>query len=75
MAIKTFNINPEVYDEFSKFCKSIGVSMSKQVEMFMASQIEEEPKLREDYLQKLDKIRKGKFIRVDDFAGRYGLRK
>ena len=56
MALKTFNIDPDTYDEFSKFCKSIGVSMSKQVEMFMAAQVEEEPELLESYLQKLDNL-------------------
>ena len=75
MALKTFNINPDVYDGFSKFCKSIGVSMSKQVEMFMASQIEEDPEVRETYLEKLDKISAGKFVKVKSIADRYGLKK
>lgn len=39
--------------------------MSKQIDMFMRSQIEEKPKVREEYLKKLDSIRKGKFIKVD----------
>jgi hypothetical protein len=52
MAVKTFNVNPETYALFSSFCKENGISMSKQVEMFMASQVEEEPKARADYLRK-----------------------
>jgi len=47
--------------------------MSKQIEMFMISMTEEEPKAKQEYLEKLERIRKGKFIRVDNFANRYGL--
>ncbi|MDK2907890.1 MAG: hypothetical protein PWQ87_348 [Candidatus Woesearchaeota archaeon] len=47
--------------------------MSKQVEIFMRSMVEEEPKAKQEYLEKLDRIRKGKFIRVKNFADRYGL--
>jgi len=75
MALKTFNVNPEVYALFSSFCRENGISMSKQVEIFMASQVEEEPKARAEYLEKLDRLRKGQFIRVNSFAERYGLRK
>ena len=73
MALKTFNINQEVYARFSGFCKENGISMSKQVETFMASQVEEEPRARADYLKKLERLRKGKFISVNSFAKRYGL--
>lgn len=75
MALKTFNVNPEIYAIFSHFCKENGISMSKQVEMFMASQVEEEPKVRAQYLRKLDLLRKGQFIKVSSFAKRYGLEK
>ena len=71
MVLKTFNIDEGVYAKFSDFCKGNGISMSKQVEMFMASQMEEEPEARGDYLRKLDRLRKGKFIRVTDFSARY----
>lgn len=40
MAIKTFNINEEVYKKFSKFCKEKGISMSKQIENFMRKHVE-----------------------------------
>ena len=73
MAIKTFNIDAGVYAQFASFCRSYGVSMSKQVEMFMASQITEEPKVRAEYLRKLENIRKGKFVAVKSFSERYGL--
>ncbi|HLC85412.1 MAG TPA: hypothetical protein VJH22_06485 [Candidatus Nanoarchaeia archaeon] len=47
--------------------------MSKQIEIFMEAQIEDDPVLKREYLEKLERVRKGKFIRVDDFAKRYGL--
>ena len=73
MALKTFNVSQEVYGKFSRFCKKYGISMSKQVEFFMASQIEDEPEAKAEYLRKLDRLRKGKFIQVKSFAKRYGL--
>lgn len=73
MVLKTFNVEEDVYKKFSDFCKGHGVSMSKQVELFMESIIEEEPEAKKEYLQKLERIRKGKFIRVKNFADRYGL--
>jgi len=63
MALKTFNIDENTYKEFSKFCKENGISMSKQIEIFIEAQISTEPRVRQDYLDKLDKIRKGKFIK------------
>ena len=73
MVLKTFNVQEETYKRFSGLCKENGISMSKQVEFFMRSFIEEEPKARQEYLDKLDRIRSGKFIRVKNFADRYGL--
>ena len=73
MAIKTFNVNQDVYVKFSAFCKEHGMSMSKQIQMFMESQVEDEPEAKREYLQKLERIRKGKFIKVKSFAERYGL--
>ncbi|MGV8172052.1 MAG: hypothetical protein ACP5OA_05145 [Candidatus Woesearchaeota archaeon] len=73
MAIKTFNIEEDVYKQFSGFCKDNGISMSKQVEFFMRSVIEEEPTAKKEYLAKLERIRKGKSIKVDNFAERYKL--
>jgi len=66
MVLKTFNLNEETYRKFSEFCKEHGISMSKQVNIFIDSQMEEEPEVRKSYLKKLEKIRKGKFIRVND---------
>lgn len=40
MAIKTFNIDDEIYKEFSRHCKKEGVSMSKRVENFIRSELE-----------------------------------
>ena len=73
MALKTFNIQEEVYKKFSRFCKENGISMSKQVTFFMESMVENEPKAKEEYLKKLEKIRTGKFIKVKNFADRYGI--
>ena len=73
MVLKTFNVEESVYKKFSEFCKGHGVSMSKQVEMFINSFIDEDPKAKQEYLQKLDRIRSGKFIKVDSFSKKYGL--
>lgn len=73
MVLKTFNLEDETYKKFSEYCKENGLSMSKQVDTFIKSQVEEKPKVRKEYLEKLERIRKGKFIRVDSFSKRYGL--
>jgi hypothetical protein len=73
MVLKTFNVEEIIYKRFSDFCKGHGVSMSKQIELFMESVIEEDPEAKKKYLEKLDRIRKGRFIRVNNFAQRYGL--
>jgi len=65
MVLKTFNIDKETYQKFSNICKSNGISMSKQIEVFIKSQLEEKPKVREKYLKRLEGIRKGNFIEVD----------
>jgi len=74
MVLKTFNLDDQTYKRFSDFCKENGISMSKQIDIFIKSQLEEEPKVREEYLRKLEIIRKGKFIKVgniEDFNKRY----
>ena len=71
MALKTFNIDEEAYKKFSGFCKENGISMSKQIEMFIQSQMAENQKVREEYLMKLETIRKGRFVKVNDFKKRY----
>ena len=71
MVLKTFNLDDETYKKFSKFCKENGISMSKQVNFFIQSQMAEEPEIREEYLKKLERIRKGKFVKVTDFKKRY----
>jgi antitoxin component of RelBE/YafQ-DinJ toxin-antitoxin module len=74
MVLKTFNLEDETYKKFSEFCRENGISMSKQIDIFIKAQLEEEPKIREEYLKKLETIRKGKFIKVgniDDFKKRY----
>ena len=74
MVIKTFNLEEDVYNKFADFCKEHGLSMSKQINFFIKAQIELKPKVREKYLQKLDAIRKGRFIKIgsiEDFKKRY----
>ncbi len=74
MVLKTFNLEEDTYKKFSDFCRDNGISMSKQVNIFIKAQVEEEPKVREEYLQKLENIRKGKFIKIgtfNDFKKRY----
>lgn len=77
MVLKTFNVQEAVYKKFSNFCKGHGISMSKQVEMFMESFIGEEPEAKKEYLKKLDRIRKQKTIQVgslEDLQNRYKLK-
>ena len=48
--------------------------MSNQINTFIKAQIETEPSVRDEYLKKLDAIRKGKFIRIgtpESFEKRY----
>lgn len=73
MVLKTFNVQEDIYKKFSEFCKGHGVSMSKQVELFMESMVEEEPEAKKEYLEKLERIRKGKFSKIKSLADRYGL--
>jgi len=40
MVLKTFNVDKEAYEKYSKHCKENGVSMSKQVENFIKQEIE-----------------------------------
>ena len=40
MALKTFNLDPELYKRFSNHCKKEGFSMSKKVENFLRKEIE-----------------------------------
>ncbi len=53
MALKTFNIDKEVYEEFSKHCKKEGLSMSKKIENFIR---EEMDSIRSDIKTAIKKI-------------------
>ena len=48
MVLKTFNLDDETYRKFSEYCRENGISMSKQVDLFIKAQLEEEPKVREE---------------------------
>lgn len=72
--MKTFNLNEGTYKKFSEYCREHGISMSKQVNMFIEMQLEDEPKVRASYLRKLERIKKSdKFVKIDNFSKRYGL--
>ena len=38
--LKTFNLNSELYREFSEHCKRHGISMSKRIENFIRRELE-----------------------------------
>ena len=40
MALKTFNLDSEVYQKFSDYCKKEGISMSKKIENLIKQEIE-----------------------------------
>lgn len=40
MALKTFNVDEEVYRKFSEHCKKEGISMSKRVENFIREEVQ-----------------------------------
>ena len=61
MVLKTFNVNKEIYTEFSTFCKDHGISMSKQIELFMKSMLEEDIEKQKAHMEKLDRMKKGQF--------------
>jgi imidazoleglycerol-phosphate dehydratase len=65
MVIKTFNVSDDAYKQFSKSCKDAGLSMSKQVDMFIKSQISADPAVRKSYIAKLESIRKKEFVPVE----------
>ena len=39
-ALKTFNIDEEIYGKYSKHCKANGISMSKQIENFISNEVD-----------------------------------
>jgi len=67
MVLKTFNVTEEVYNKFSMFCREHGISMSKQVELFMESQVGDK-EVKPEYLKKLENIRKGKYHKFNTVA-------
>ena len=77
MVLKTFNVEDETYRKFSDFCKGNGISMSKQIDFFMKSVVEEEPKAKEEYIEKLNSIRKQQSLHIgslDKFKKRYNAK-
>ena len=74
MVLKTFNVDEDAYAKFSKYCKTNGISMSKQISILMKAQMEDDYEVREEYLKKLERLRKEPGIKVD-LRKRYGLEK
>ncbi len=56
MALKTFNVDKATYKKFSEFCKEQGISMSKQIELFMRFFIE--PQKSKEYLERIERMKK-----------------
>ena len=56
MALKTFNLDNEVYKEFSEHCKKNGISMSKKIENFIRQEIEQirKPKTKQETYKKIE---------------------
>ncbi|ADN36316.1 conserved hypothetical protein [Methanolacinia petrolearia DSM 11571] len=67
MSVKSFSISDDVYEKYSSECKRLGLNMSKQIENFMKFQLDEEFAVREEYIYKIDKLRKERFRPVSDF--------
>ena len=57
MVLKTFNLDEKVYKKFSEFCKENGISMSKQINIFIQAQMAERVDVRDKFLDKLKKMR------------------
>ena len=53
-------------------CYELGISMSKQIQMLNKCKVFKEPEANNEYLEKLENIREGKFIHIADFSKQYG---
>lgn len=53
MVIKTFNIDELLYKEYSKHCKTNGISMSKKVENFIKDEVMKIKGRKSDNLDKV----------------------
>jgi hypothetical protein len=68
MVLKTFNVHEEVHRKFSDFCKERGVSMSKQIEWFMESMVAKDKEVKKEYLDKLERIKRGKYHKFSSIS-------
>lgn len=39
MALKTFNLDEDTYERYSRYCKKEGISMSKQIQKFISEEV------------------------------------
>lgn len=68
MAIKTFNVDAEVHRQFASFCREHGISMSRQIEMFMQHQLEANPVTKKEHAEKLERMSLCSRKREKDFG-------
>ena len=73
MSVKSFSISDDVYEKYSSECKRLGLNMSKQIENFMKFQLEKEFVVREEYIDRMNKIRMEHFKPVPDFDKHFDI--
>ncbi len=57
MALKTFNLDDEVYSKYSEHCKKEGISMSKRVNAFIERELTRiEAKIKPQQLKRTEPI-------------------
>ena len=54
--IVTFSVDKKGYDRFADICRKNKINMSKQVDLFIKSQIERNPHVRAGHIKKLDLV-------------------
>ncbi|KYC53699.1 MAG: hypothetical protein AMQ74_00318 [Candidatus Methanofastidiosum methylothiophilum] len=69
----SLNINNKLFHKFEIFCEEHGTTADDEIESFIRSILDDDVEITEEYQRKLDTIRKGKFIRVNNFAEFFGL--
>jgi len=69
----SLDINNELYHKFELMCEKLGTTPVEEIETFILSVLEDDKEITEEYRQKLDNIRKGKFIKINNFAEHFGL--
>ena len=63
MVLKTFNLDEETYKKFSEYCRDRGISMSKQIDLFIKAQLAESDEDRQVLHEKLGLKTKEKTVK------------